>query len=111
MLDWESSRLILERTLASASKLTGDQAEDLKIVQTACEDELEKKIVLSMEIMEVVKISPPALLPLDFYRRTVTSMQDLKKLREYLGPTFERCADDLFGLTEIVRKSKSVNAT
>lgn len=83
----------------------------MKIVQTACEEKLEKKIVLSREIMDVVKVSPPKLLPPDFYRRTVTSLQDLKKRKQYLGPIFERYADDIFGLTETVRKSKAVNAT
>jgi hypothetical protein len=111
VLDWETSQLIIEAVLASASKLTGDQAGDLKIVQTACEEELEKKIVLSREIMDVVKVGPPKLLPPDFYRKTVTSMQDLRKRKQNLGLIFERYAGDIFGLTEIARKSRAVSET
>ena len=101
----------MQGALASASKLTGDQTGDLKIVQSACKDELEKKIVFSVEIMDVVKVNPPKLLPADFYRKTVTSLQDLRRREQYLEHIFRRYADDIFGLTEIVRKGKAVNAT
>jgi hypothetical protein len=111
VLDWETSQLIIEAVLANASKLTGDQAGDLKIVQTACEGELEKRIALSREIMDVVKVGPPKLLPPDFYRKTVTSMQDLRKRKQNLGLIFERYAGDIFGLTEIARKSQAVSET
>jgi hypothetical protein len=101
----------MEGALASASKLTGAQTGDLKIVQTACEEELEKKIVLLKEIMDIVRIDPPKLLPPDFYRRTVASLQDLMRRRQYLASIFERYADDIFGLTGIARKSRAVNMT
>lgn len=110
MLDWETSQLIIEGALANASKLTGAQTSDLKTVQTACEGELDKKTVLLVEIMDVVKVGPPKLLPPDFYRRAVVSLQDLKSRKQHLGPIFERHADDIFGLTEIARKSKTANA-
>ena len=111
MLDWETSQLIIEGALVSASKLTGDRTADLQFVQTTCEEELEKKIVLARAIMEVVKVGPRKLLPPDFYRRTVASLQVLRKRQQYLGPIFERYADDIFGLSEIARKSKALNAT
>ena len=102
--------MIIEGALASALKLTGAQTSDLKTVQTACEEELEKKTVLLREIMDVVKLSPPKLLPPDFYRKAVASLQDLKSRKQYLGPIFERHACDIFALTEIARKSKTSNA-
>ena len=108
MLDWKTSELIIEGTLSSARKLRGAQAADL-ILQTACEEKLEKKITPSRKIMDVVKVSPPEL-P-DFWRRTVSFLQDLKKRKQYLGLIFERYADDILGLMEIARKSNAVNTT
>jgi len=106
MMDWETSQLILEQALANASKLTGAHTGDLKIVQTACEEELEKKIVLLTEIMDVVKAGPPTFLPPDFYRRAASALQDLKRRKQDLGPMFVRYADDIFNLTEIARRTK-----
>ena len=102
---------MLEQALANASKFTGVQTGDLKIVQNACEEELEKRIVLLTEIMDVVKAGPPTFLPADFYRHAVAALQDLKRRKQDLGPMFVRYADEIFKSTEIARKTKPVQAS